>query len=119
MNIYLVSRWGAQMFLEEINPDLETTKDSNLLVRAKTWESALELANRYYAAYLATHEFFSELLKNGDELCDYIVQIGTDSVNETERVIHGPFLANAIIYGNSAFNSWQYESSRKTWKKIV
>lgn len=119
MNLYLVSRWGADMFSDELNADLETTKDSNLLVRAETWESAIKIANSYLVSYLGAHQHFAEALKNGHELCNFVAQIAVDPVSETEEVIHGPFLSHAIIKGDNVFPKWQYQSIDNTWEEIV
>lgn len=127
MNIYLVSRYGSEMFVEELDSELECTKDSNLLVRAKNWGRASEIANEYLRTHVGSYPAFQKILKSGEMLCDYIVQIGTDSVNETEEVIHGPFLSHAIIMGKHAretatgtnsFKSWKYDRLEKEWRKI-
>ncbi|MHA7857314.1 MAG: hypothetical protein ACX94D_04440 [Henriciella sp.] len=127
MNLYLVSRYGAGIFLDELNPDLETTKDSNLLVRAKTFGRAGELAHDFLAAYISSFEHLQDELKTSRMLCDYIVQIGTDAENPTEEVIHGPFLSHAIIRGKHAgeiakginpFKSWTYDRAAGTWRKV-
>lgn len=128
MNLYLVSRYGAGIFKDELNPDLETTKDSNLLVRAKTFGRAAELAHEFLAAYASSFEHFQDELKTSRMLCDYITQIGTDAENPTEDVIHGPFLSHAIIRGNHAgefakgnnpFEGWTYDRAAETWGKVT
>lgn len=127
MNLYFVSRYGADVFLDELNPDLETTKDSNLLVRARTLARAAELAHKFLAAYVSSLEHFQDEIKTSRMLCDYIVQIGTDAENLTEEVIHGPFLSHAIIRGKHAgeiakginpFKSWTYDRAIGTWRKV-
>lgn len=127
MNLYFVSRYGADAFLDELNPDLETTKDSNLLARARTLARAAELAHKFLAAYVSSLEHFQDEIKTSRMLCDYIVQIGTDAENLTEEVIHGPFLSHAIIRGKHAgeiakginpFKSWTYDRAIGTWRKV-
>ena len=117
MYIYLVSRWGNDIFLEELNPDLECTKDSNLLVRAKTWQRAVKIANGYFAKYLENHECFAEFLKNGEELCDNVFQLATDTLNETEEVIHGPFISHGAVRGVGVYKNWGYDVGDKVWRK--
>lgn len=127
MNLYLVSRYGAEMFSEELNPELESTKDSNLLVRAESWGRAAEFGHSYFADIVSRHPAFQAALKSGAHLCDYIVQIGTDTENQTEEVIHGPFLSHAIIRGQhaseiaegrNACKSWTYDQVDKVWRKV-
>lgn len=127
MNLYLVSRYGAEIFQEELNPEVETTKDSNLLVRATNTGKAAELAHEFLALYVASYESFKKEPKTNHMLCDYIVQIGTDAENLTEEVIHGPFLSHAIIRGKHAgeiakgvnlFKSWAYDRATGTWMTV-
>lgn len=119
MNIYLVSRYNADMFKDELSPDLECTKDSNLLVRANTHLRAIQLTNGYLATYLSAHPQFVECLKKGEELCHQIVQLGADTTGETEEVIHGPFLSHAIIKGKNVYPKWQFNSLEKIWEEFV
>lgn len=127
MNLYFVSRYGADIFQDELNPDVETTKDSNLLVRANGFGGASEIAHAFLASYVAANECLQDQVKNNRMLCDYIVQIGIDAENRTEEVIHGPFLSHAIIRGKhsgeiargiNALKSWTYDRQDKTWRKV-
>ncbi|UTW54382.1 hypothetical protein [Kordiimonas sp. SCSIO 12610] len=116
MDIFLVSRWGVGILLDELNPDLECTKDTNLLVRAKTWQRGVKVANEFYAKHFKHIEVIAEDIKNGDELCNQIYHIGSDMLNDTEEVIHGPFISHGMLVGTNRYKSW-YHDQDKTWRK--
>ena len=108
MKLYLAIRWGHAE--SEDGPDGE---DTQLIIRASSFESASKLADEAVRQLPVSSPLSSRPVQ---PFCHRMIELGADgSTDRVERVLLGPWIGRAL-FDNNLYPSWVRDSVSEGWQ---